>query len=305
MTLPKQVRDAEKRAEELLKQQQEPEPAPEQEPEVEPEQEQEPEPENDYTALKHKFDVLQGKYNAEISALKADVSLLNRLKFENKELKAQLTKSPPTAAAPVQAPGDAWDTLSQEEKEYLEMESIPKKATEIIAKLVRAKTLPIDLSAIETKVRSIESAVAHSESRSWEDQLRAGIPDLEKYFGDTANPAFVAWLDGPLSEFTRRTRRQEMQAAYDSKDLSTLQRGIALFNQSGKPAPPPKPRIEPSQSAVTPEGPVSPEKKVWKMTDVRKFYEAVSKGMYAGRDKEIKRIDKEITLAARENRVIP
>lgn len=302
MTLPKQVRDAERRAEELLKQQQEPQAAQE-EPEPEQELEPEPEPENDYAALKHKFDVLQGKYNAEIAALKADVSLLNRLKFENKELKAQLTKSPSPAPTPVV--GDAWDTLTQEEKEYLEMESIPKKATEIIAKLVRAKAPPIDLSAIETKVKSIESAVAQSESRSWEDQLRAGIPDLEKYFGETANPAFVKWLDEPLSEFTRRTRRQEMQAAYDSKDLSTLQRGIALFNQSSKPSAPPKPRVEPSQSTAAPEGPVSPEKKVWKMTDVRKFYEAVSKGAYAGRDKEIKRIDKEITLAARENRVVP
>jgi DNA repair exonuclease SbcCD ATPase subunit len=320
MALPKQVQDAERRAEELLKEKDET--AEETTEEIEQPPQEDEGPEKAYTDLKHKFDVLQGKYNAEVVSLKEDVNYLNRLKKDNRDLRSQVVEltaaqaenarllaelrkqlQDKPAAVQTQPGADPLKALSRDEIEHLEAESLSGKTLDIFMKLIRSaapQAREVDFSDIEKKVQSVEEQVKKTRQQSWTDRLYSVIPDFDKYVGEDADPRFAKWLDNPLSDFSSRTRRDEMQTALDAQDVHTLKKGIDLFKASVKTAK--APAVEPNETAA-PAEPVAPEKKVWSMSEVRSFYTDVSKGKYDKRPKEEARINKEIMLATKEGRI--
>ena len=322
--IPEQVRLAEEKADELLKAQAEPEkvePTPESQPEK-PEEET-PDLKAQLEAAEHKYKVLQGKYNKEIVAIKDDVNLLNRLKGENDTLRRQVQKlesdheQTSTLLTELRQELDKRKepeildpakVLSEEDLQHLKDEDLDGKTIEIFMKLansVRDKNLESKVSEISKEVSDVKKDFETSRVQTWEEKVNARIPDFASYVGPNADPDFAEWLNQPLSEFSARTRRDELQDALNSRNLEALAKGIDLFKATKK-----EPQSNPLEKHIDPDETIAPdpkpvkEGKIWQMKDVIKFYSDQTKGLYRGREKEAAAIDQEIIRADREGRIM-
>uniref|UniRef100_A0A6M3KSF1 Uncharacterized protein n=1 Tax=viral metagenome TaxID=1070528 RepID=A0A6M3KSF1_9ZZZZ len=345
MSLPKQVEEAGKRADaiaaEMTKGDNPGKPAenatPPETPETTTEQVSETveSVEEQLKAAQHKYNVLKGKYDSEIVAIKDDVNLLNRLKGENKALKDQnrqlvaaksklsteiddLKKKAEqkTPAASAEPTGDLSTHLTKEELDHLEGEELGGKTLEIFKKLIRAtagtntKTLEERINKIDSRVDSVDQRVTQTSHKTWEQQLKDAIPDFAAINSDQR---FIDWLRHSLSPLTTQTRADALQAAINAQDLQTLKVGIDEFKKEAglvkpkKQEPKPKVRdlnsqIEPGESVSSTPTPISTGK-TYKIAEVRKFYSDFSKGKWRGREAEAKAIDNDIVLAQQEGRI--
>lgn len=351
MALPKQVEQAGVRADEITKEMAGGKP-PEVKPDLTP---VEPTPpglgeetiesvKEQLRTAQHKFDVLQGKYNSEIQAIKDDVNLLNRMKNEGKGLKeenrqlsetnarisAELTELKEKVAkletgsgkTPITDTGQADFSalLNEEEMAHLEREELGGKTLEIIYKLIRANSgLPVDksdkieerLKSIDLKVNAVGERVEKTELQKWSEKIAGAIPDFETINQD---PKFIEWLENPVSPLSRQTRKAALQEAMNTQDLQSLKLGIDEYKKEAgiKPAPkgkqPPgnlSPPIEPGQSVTTSPSPATGDKKIYTVAEVKKFYTEVATGKWRGREADQAALDRDIVLAQKEGRITP
>jgi DNA repair exonuclease SbcCD ATPase subunit len=272
----------------------------------------------------HKFKVLQGKYDAEVKAIKSDVNLVNRLKSENKTLKKQVEELTSASNANAEALSELRKQLEKPTKpvepvltdadlETLDDEGISPKALELIKKLIPQQDNRLEqrLSEISKKIDTVQEDFTEKNENSWQRELRIQIPDIDNYIGDNADPKFVKWLDSTM-------RRESLQNALARQDIATLKAGIDLFKkETAEPEPDPNPddpnnptdpnlnlenQIEPDETINFDPANIKPDK-VWTQAEVKKFYLDQTKGHYVGREKEAAQIDKEIVLALQQGRI--
>ncbi len=333
--LPLQVDQAGKRSEDLLKLHKDGK-VPGDEPA--PDQPQDPTPtdvQKQLADLQAKYDVLNGKYKKEIE--NADLKQLQRLENENillkrevsqlqdalksnedlvKEVRAELDKNKSQPSAP-QAPIDATAILTDEEREHLEAEDLGGKTLEIFLKLARAAgATPVEgqLEQIASKVEEVSKRVENTEQAQHQSAIDTAIPDFKQI---NADPAFHEWLDKPVSKFSQRKNRDDLQDSLNAGDIEAVKKGVDAFKEETgwganaqpsdpKPKDPKKgnesPPIEPNESFAGGEQPIQPGK-VYTLAEITKFYEDQTKGRWAGREKDAAAIDRDIVLAQQEGRI--
>jgi len=331
--LPKQVQDQKDKADKLWKEQhgeQDPPAVEKQDPSEEPPGEvippgQEPpaEPPSESPATppseppvsaevdyQHKFDVLQGKYDAEVPRLIAENRDLrghsNELGQIIGTLQTEVEKLKEGSKSPEQPKVDtgkiAQECLSEEELEELRATVDPEILGKIINSAVQSQIQPLTQSM--TDVQNGQARTA--ENRFW-DRVDA-IPNWDAI---NKSPEFNNWLD-KSAPYTGMTHRQILQKAQTDLNAAVVTEIFNDFAVSKSPSPgvspsktgkpvAPKPHISPAKGAGASSAPV--QKKTWTVTQVNKFYVDVQKGKYRNKEKERKQTEQDIWNAQKEGRI--
>ena len=335
MPIPAQVQAQADAADEKLKELSEAEKTPQPDPDKKPEDPTPIPPEKDTVEdLKQRLTVLQGKYNAEVKALKDDVTLLNNLKHQVRQLTAQnqelsrlttdlqkqITEKPKETDQKTELPESVADVLSEEDRQFLEdSEGLSKQAINILSKMVQTMAAKQTPAPKSNELEDIKKDIVQTRAeRFWSELDRSivdmnGTPDWDPI---NKNDAFMDWLD-ELLPYSNTTRRQRLQDAQNQMDYKTV---IQLFNDFKAQAKPahtdPKPKLDPSKQIEPdtsvvhqpkPDGDV-PEGKIYTRQEVNEFYSksAVELGRSSTsreRKEEIARIDADILKAQKEGRI--
>jgi hypothetical protein len=280
-------------------------------------------PEEDW---KHKYDVLLGKYNAEVPKLHTQVAAMQNL---TRELQSQVTG---LKAAAKEKPATAKETPPKEEP--------PKKSEPAPQEIEVVKTFKEEYPDIyEAVARMIESAHAEKDAgnppkpeekpkaeerpkpetpsptpppaatdprATFDYYLNRDVPDWPQLNKD---PEFIMFLQAPDPNYAG-TKLQSIQAAYDACDFTTVIGHFRDFKETRKSAapsgatPPQNPSSQPNQPNPKPEGEKPPEEKFLAPPkggrggappsgtpfvtpgDLTKFYDEARRGMWGPIDGE-------------------
>ena len=326
MQLPEQLRKQVEQANQFYEQQQNPEAAapaePAQQPAAEPtpaeptkptepeqqgaqpaEPEQQPaqqQPQQDLAYWQNRFNIMQGKYNAEVPALSAKVK-------ELESALAEARKAPAPAAAPTAQ--QAIDTIKQLTDEQLNEfgpDTLAMVETLINRRVGQAAPAQPDPD-IAKKVERLEQAEQRrdderqqdAEARFWAS-VQAGIPNLHAVNADTG---FHQWLSrfDPMSGINRQQALAAAQSAWDADRVIAI--FTSYFNETGQ-APTkkreiPADQVQPQQSRST--AAPAAEAKVWTGADITQFYNDKARGRYSAAEAD--RIEADIFAATSSGRV--
>jgi len=289
----------------------------------------------------HQLSVWQGKYKAEVEPIKEDVTFIQKAKGEIRQLRSQISdllrvnsengqliselrkqmdkKPKPEEPGQPAAPKDPSAVLSDEEMAHLQREDLSGETLNIIWKLAseaaaanRAPTQDYtnQFTELSNKVDQVNQRVEQTVQKSWQQQLKEAVKNYDKYFGETADPSFVAWLDAPVSAYSRRTNREELQQGINTQDLDQVVNGIQAYEALRTPGQKPQPKdplasqIEPDETIQGGQKPLG-EKKQYHFSEVQKFLTDQTKGLWRGREKEAAALNQEYIRASKEGRIIP
>lgn len=283
-----------------------PAPAPAPEPEVAPVAPAEEPWEQRYKSL-------QGRYNSEVPALRAELD----------DLRQKLEAATRAPAAPEPAPQAPVRTKLVTEADE---ETFGKDLVDLVRRIAQEengpdkdqlmaelRTLKDRLPSIEKDVKSVTEVTAKSEREKYFEELRKLVPDWADI---NVDDEFKTWLmeTDPLSGSVRNDLIQNAFADFDHV------RTAAIFTafKSTKAAPPaalapqaptPEPEtgleaeISPGRNRSSTLSTPDDGKKIWTDAEVATFYNDVTRGAYRGMDAERLRIDAEIDRALAEGRV--
>lgn len=317
MNLPKQVRDAEQRSNDAIDalKAQRAGAQPKEEGEGDPpapgpaETPQGAEPkETGREDWKAKYHSLQGKYNAEVPRLSADLRAANarneelavevgRLKAEIERLKAQPAqpaKPAETDPPKVNIPDEVMEVLGEDAVAAIRR----VVATEIDAALVPVKQKADAAAATAEQVNADRAATARDR---FFGELAAAVPDYEAI---DAREDWKKWL-AQVDPLSRRQRQQLLNEAAQAMDVQAVASFFAAFKQAAGIAEPAKPkvpeRLETPPQAGKPTAPVV-DKKIWTRAEMTAAYKDLAIGRRYTHD-EAARLQLELVAAAREGRV--
>lgn len=299
--LPKAVEEANRRAEELHRQvygntekpadppqppapkQEEQPPAPE--PQPEPKKDEPPAPQPTPTpedeSWKRKYEVLEGKYRAE----------LPRVIAENRDLKGQVADLQKQIESMKSTP--APSKLKPEE-----IEEYGDKFIDVV-KRAASEVVPQDVDQVRTKVQQLEAQSQRLVRDKFFEDLGRLAPQWEQLNEDQG---FLSWLAGvdPLTGMSRQDLFDQASASYDSWRVANFFKSYGSENPKPVQADPDPlaEQVEPStQRVVTP----PPAKKNWTTQEITAFYAGVRSGQYGREDAA--RIEADIFAAQREGRI--
>jgi hypothetical protein len=276
---------------------------------------------------KHKYNVLQGKYNQEIKPLQDDVSLLTSLKSQvrvltqqlnegdayNRELRAKLDekKSPPPTPKKVEMPESVMSLLSDEDSSYLEEEAIEPKTMEIIGKLI-TKVLsinkPDNSQSIDVEeIKRDANTIRNTAEKTFRDKIEAGVSDVKVI---NESESFRAWIF-ELIPHTNITWNDSLQTAQDERDSQQV---INIFNEFKRLHPPqakpqslqinPEKHIVPTSTVGSGEPTAKPKGRTYTRQEITAFYNDAAMVAAGNSSKytkeEVKLIDADIIKAAGE-----
>lgn len=257
---------------------------------------------------RHRFDVVQGKYQAELKPLREENG---QLKTQVGQLEAQIKELSEKQVQPktdtlADAKQSVIDSLTQEKREEFGDDLITLMAE--IAMGAVSKTAAPAQPAKDDEVRNeVERLKQEREAEKQEQQehltanfmadLNAQVPDwLDLQNADESQQ----WLKSYDSSTGQRVNDALQQAA-DRGDVRTA---VAMFNHmrkiTKKGPKPPENQIQPKNSRATNDAPA--EGRTWSGQDIKQFYRDKTDGRYS--EEEGQRIEKEIFAAQREGRVI-
>lgn len=262
MTLPQQVEEAGKRADEALAAAQGLPPEQESQSGKEPGadtveglQARITELEDDLKKSEHKYNVLQGKFKAEVEPIKEDVNLLKNLKGQvkkltaqneefqrkvadlvtqnaqfvrqNKDLQSQLVSK--NKETPVS--GDEQDVsnlLSEEDRKILEDEGIEGPAIDVITKLIGSLARKNTPDSDSSTVSETGSQQPTDDEKKVAQDFWFGLDEaVEDWKTVNKTPAFLDWLSQLAPYHDNKTRYDILTEAQERWDLKTV---VSIFN---------------------------------------------------------------------------
>ncbi|GEK46549.1 hypothetical protein HPA02_08320 [Bisbaumannia pacifica] len=241
---------------------------------------------------KHRFQVIQGKYNREIPALRQ----------ENDELKQQAAdKDRRIAELEQQAPTADGSGLSDEQIAQFRT-TFGEDLVDFVERMVTQRAPAPQADTGNT--RELQERLERLESEKQEDaqarfwvNLEQAVPTFREVNADPKFHQFLAQFD-PQTGKQRQQTLSEAQQALDAKGVADIFR--AYLNQA---APAPRPtvpeeQVEPRTTRATeaPQG-----KKLWTRADINQFYRDKTAGRYGAEEAE--RLEADIFAAQREGRV--
>jgi hypothetical protein len=295
--LPKAVEEANRRAEDLHRQiygntEQPPQGTPEAKPapgkeeppnqtpptEAAVEPRPEPKAQDDEASWKRRYEVLNGKYQAEIPRMAAEI----------RDLKGRLVQAEARAAAPAQpAP-----KLSQEDREeYGDLIDVMKRAA--------AEVVPQDVNEIKQSVEQLRGETTRLAKDRFFSDLTRIAPQWESL---NENKDFLAWLSG-FDLASGRLRSELFDDAVSRFDAMRVAHFFSAYGGTKEPEPqvpdPLEQQVEPpAQRRSAP----TPGKKMWRTSEIASFYAGVRAGQYNREDAD--RIERDIFAAQSEGRIV-
>lgn len=256
--------------------------------------------------LSHKFDVLQGKYNAETSRL---MGAAQALRDENARLLEQL-QSRPAAPAPnaPPAPPAAGVVTEKERIEYGEelialMDRIAKANSS--AEITR---LTNELNALKQSVRvTVSSQLQGQQERVW-TALNTAVPNWQSL---NVSQPFLDWLE-VRDMISGVQRKVGLTQAFEAGDA---QRVVGIFRQyieedSRSRPTAPTPVVDAATLAApgqprggSGEAPTPQSERVWSESEINEFYSRVQRGRISAEEKAS--TEKAINAAIKAGRVRP
>ena len=238
-----------------------------------------------------KFKTLQGKYNAELPALRNEVQQLRR---------AQAPA--PTPPAPTPAPKPTMDPKDIESFGAEMIEMVGRYAQQVAQQL--NDKFEARIVAIEERINGVGQKAEVAREQAFFAVLAELVPDWEQV---NIDDRWLAWL-AEVDSFSGIVRQELLNNAQHNADA---RRAAAIFNafkaQFAAPAPvsPPPAQLQPSTSGGSNQAPaLEPPKPILTQAFVNKFYmDRDVHHRYRGREAEAQRIELEINLAAREGRI--
>lgn len=280
--------------------------------------------EQDAKTWRGRFDAATAREQESRTKLEADLADLRARVAEGESRKIEATLNIEPAE------------LTQEERD-----SMGEDLITIITKQVRAEMRPViaalqddikrRLAEVSAPIAKLEENVAtqthRTEAERFVASLRDKVADFDAVNVDTA---FLAWL-GEEDVFAGEIRQNLLDKAIKTFDVP---RTVAFFNAfltqtggggsrsgqngpsgeqagTGTPAQPPTPAPNladfaspgrPGATAAPMGAPVSGQTRIWTPQDVRKFYDDVRAGLYAGKDAERAALEADIYVAQSQGR---
>ena len=299
MTLPKSVQAQIDKADSLYQeaygtQEEAPEAASEpeqeaeqQEPEASTTQTAEKQPENqedesrDALYWKHRFQVLQGKYNAEVPALREEI----------RNLKQQIEQQ----SQATDKANELADTISSQLTDD-ELELLGPELVQVIQKLV-GKGDQSEVEQLKQEVNSLkQSEQEHAEAEFWA-VINSRIPDWQQL---QSTPEAQQWL-AAFDAMTGATRNQLLQQAQQNLNAYQV---VEIFNQlrqatTGNASRVPAEKVTPRQSRAS--GGPKPQGNAWTREAITQFYRDKTTGKYS--DDEAALLEADLFKAQVEGRV--
>lgn len=249
---------------------------------------------------KHKYEVLIGKYNAEIP----------RMATENKDLKSQIAELQ-EAVKDLQSKVAVKEASAKKEDVNSAVEIIKRELGDDVSgaltQLLDSKTSTIPkqyeekVSRLEQKVENSDKRQALTEKQAYSNTLNQLIPNLlEK----NKNPKWLEFLTNTVPFSRGRTYQQLLDEANEQMDASGVaeifnafygatksngkKHDIEEFLEPGKPKPK-SPNVE--------------EEKIYTKAEIKQFDQDVVRGKYTGKDELRQKLEDEHTRAILEGRV--
>lgn len=219
----------------------------------------EPQPETrDATYWRHRFDVLQGKYNAEVPALRKEIATL-------KDQLAAADKQQPASA--VQRAQEAMSDLTE-----AEIEEYGPDLVNLIKRVAGSAAAPSnngDLQEIKSELGQLrEEKRQDAEARFWTD-LETQVPNFRAV---NADPAFHQWLAelDPLSGQPRQQLLVGAQQALDAYRVAAVFKSFAAVAPKAQKETIPDDQVQPRQARSA--APEPQQGKVWTRAEISEFY---------------------------------
>jgi len=240
----------------------------------------------------HRFNVLQGKYNSEIPALRQENDELKQQAADKDRRIAELEQQAPTAGNS----GVSDDQLAQFKQEFGEdlvtfvERMVSQRAPAPQADTGNTRELSERLERLESEKQE------DAQARFWVN-LEQAVPTFREINADAEFHQFLAQFD-PQTGKQRQQVLNEAQQALDAK-------GVADIFQSylDQAAPAPRPQVPEDQveprTARTTEAPQG--KKLWTRAEIGQFYRDKNSGRYSA--DEAQRLEADIFAAQTEGRV--
>lgn len=232
----------------------------------------------------HRFQVLQGKYNAEVPALREEI----------RNLQTQLQQQPAQQSGKA---GEIADTLTSQLSEE-ELEMLGPDLVQVIQKLVRPQQADNgEVEQLKQELNSIkQSEQEHAQAEFWAT-VNSRIPDWRQLQSTPEAQAWLAAID-PLSGVTRN--QLLINAQHDLKAYQVVE----IFNQlrqatAGNASRIPAEKVTPRQSRVTTT--TQPQGNVWTREAITQFYRDKTTGRYS--DDEARQLEADLFKAQQEGRV--
>ena len=262
---------------------------------------------SDDATWERRYKTIQGKYNAEVPRLNADLKdLRNQLTTalaQIDELKSRTARTtepsqPLVTDKDVEAFGSDL------------IDVIDRKAREVASQMVGTEMaeLKAENQRLHDQLSGVTERQVSNDRRAYFAELARIVPDYEAI---NVDEGFLGWLSevDPLSGMTRQDYLTNAWNTFD------VQRTAALFNtykQMTAPPPAPAPaaakqqlqrQVAPGTSKVSTTAPTNTADRVWSMNEIDQFYKAVARGEYRGSEAEQVRIEAEIDQAVAEGRI--
>lgn len=232
----------------------------------------------------HRFNVIRGKYDTEVPALRK----------ENEQLKQQLADASKAPDAPKQSlPGVSDEELARYKEEY---------GDDLVSLMMRLSGSQQQQpnTEIAQRLERLESEKQEdAEARFWIG-LEQAVPNYQQI---NSEPAFLQFL----STFNPQTGKQHQQAlsqAQQSLDAKGVADVFKLYLNQAKPAQQqrqvPDEQVEPRTTKAAPT-PQAQGGKLWTGADITQFYRDKTAGRYSA--DEAQRLEADIFAAQREGRV--
>jgi hypothetical protein len=263
----------------------------------------------------HKYNVLNGKYRAEVPRLQTQVKELGNHVSSLQGLISTLEKAKPVEAET--SPLTATRLLKDDEiVDYGEdMISVVKRAAreEIAPELDRLTAENVELKKMVGRVNETTETTARQAVYT---TLDIEVPDWRKLNSDEG---FIAWLD-TLDAYTNKMRRDLLNEALEANDAARVivffegyLKENATVSTPAEETPTEKPRkasvdmaslAAPGKprsggTASTQEG-----KQTWRQAEISAFYADVRKGAFKNNPEEKVKIEQSIMNAVKHNQIV-
>lgn len=261
---------------------------------------------------RQKFEVLQGKYNAEVPRLHAELREVRTLLAAAQAQISALQNQPPSNQ--VQGKTGNSDALNKIRAEFGDeladgfLALIEAKSEEKAAK-VRQEFAPI-----AERVNTVETRQVKSAGQRFFEDLRKEVPKFDQLNGTgngDGHPEFLSWL-GSFEPYAGKTYQSLLEDAYSALDAQRAARIVKAWpGYAAYTAPPAAPSVNPQVESLIDPGPSRPNtqptgqtKPTYTQDQIRAFYDEVRRGLWRTREPERAAKDADIALATKEGRIV-
>lgn len=260
---------------------------------------------------KQKFEVLQGKYNAEVPRLHAELREVRALLAAAQAQISALQNQPPSA--PVQGKTGDSDVLKKVRDEFGDeladglLALIESKSEEKAAKIRQ------EFAPIAERVNTVETRQVMSAGQRFLEDLRKEVPKFDQLNGTgngDGHPEFLTWL-GSFEPYAGKTYQTLLEDAHSALDVQRAARIIKAWpGYAAYTAPPAAPALNPQVESLIDPGPSRPntqptaQKPTYTQEMIKVFYDEVRRGLWRTKEKERAAKDADIALASKEGRIV-